>query len=207
MRMVRSGRLGLAQTVPPGSEPSSSAACTSILGYDPVADYVGRAAIEAASMGVSLGDGDVALRCNLVTILDGRMASYASGHISTEESRAIVAELAAALDDDTFRIYPGVAYRHLLVVRGPHPELLDVDVHTAARHPRSPVADHLPRGEGSELLLDYMERARPVLAQSAVNVSRIAEGKLPATDVWLFWPGVNPAGMIPFQVKRGSRLR
>ncbi len=69
--LAREGLVGLAQTVPEGAEPSSSAACTSILGYDPVADYVGRGAIEAASMGIELGPDEVALRLNLVTIADG----------------------------------------------------------------------------------------------------------------------------------------
>jgi 2,3-bisphosphoglycerate-independent phosphoglycerate mutase len=200
--LARSGRLGLALTVPSGVEPSSSAACTSILGYDPVADYVGRAAIEAASMGVVLAPGEVALRCNLVTVADGRMASYASGHITTEESRSIVAELGRALDDATFSIHPGVAYRHLLVVRG-HPELLDVVYTPPHDIPDREVAGYLPSGTGARLLLDYMERARPVLARSAVNQRRLAEGKLPATDVWLFWPGVAPTGMVSFAERRG----
>ena len=126
---------GLAQTVPAGEEPSSSAACTSILGYDPVADYVGRGAIEAASMGIELAPDEVALRLNTVTIDDGIMKSYACGHIATEESNAIISDIATALDDDTFKLYPGVAYRHILVVKG-HPELLDTRLHAAARHLR-----------------------------------------------------------------------
>ncbi len=201
--MAREGQLGLAQTVPFGSEPSSSAACTSILGYDPVADHAGRGAIEAASMGIELAEGDVALRCNLVTLSDGRMASYSSGHIATEDSHAIAAELSAALDDDTFRIHPGVAYRHILVVHGGHRELMDVEYTPPHDIPEQPVAGYLPRGEGAHLLLEYMERARPVLASSRVNARRVVDGKLQATDVWLFWPGVTPAGMIPFAERRG----
>lgn len=201
-RMAREGTCGLAQTVPEGAEPSSAAACTSIIGYDPVADYVGRGAIEAASMGIVLAPDEVALRLNTVTIADGIMSSYAGGHITTPESRAIVTTLAQELDDETFRLYPGVAYRHILVVKG-HPELLDV--HYTPPHDISdkPVASHLPSGEGSALLLDFMERARPVLAAHPVNERRIAEGKLPITSVWPFWPGVAPSGMVPFAERRG----
>ncbi|TLM78018.1 MAG: cofactor-independent phosphoglycerate mutase, partial [Actinobacteria bacterium] len=79
--LARIGTVGMAQTVPVGTEPSSAAACTSILGYDPIADYVGRGAIEAASMGIDLAADEVALRLNTVTIEDGVMASYAAGHI------------------------------------------------------------------------------------------------------------------------------
>ncbi len=200
--IARDGQLGVAQTVPQGSEPSSSAACTSILGYDPIADYVGRGAIEAASMGIDLRDEEVALRCNLVTIADGRMASYAAGHITTEESRAIVSALARELDDDTFRLYPGVAYRHILVVRG-HPELLDLAYTPPHDIPDRPVAEHLPSGPGAELLLEFIKRARPLLEDSEINRARVAAGALAATDVWLFWPGVAPSEMRPFVECRG----
>lgn len=202
--LAHEGLLGLAQTVPPGSEPSSSAACTSILGYDPVADYVGRGAIEAASMGIDLAKDEVALRLNLVTILDDVMTSYAAGHIPTEESRAIVTDLAAALDDETFRLYPGVAYRHILVVKG-HPELLDGSYTPPHDISDKQVAPHLPKGPGSDLLLDYMERAKTVLVNVAANACRARDGQLPATDVWPFWPGVAPRGMRPFAEARRVR--
>jgi 2,3-bisphosphoglycerate-independent phosphoglycerate mutase len=201
--LAREGRVGLARTVPEGAEPSSSAACTSILGYDPVADYVGRGAIEAASMGIQLAPNEVALRLNLVTIHEGIMASYSAGHITTEESRAIVTGLAAALDDDTFRLYPGVAYRHILVVKD-RPELLNLAYTPPHDISDKPIAGHLPSGPGAELLLDYQDRARVVVANSGVNQCRAAEGNLAVTDVWPFWPGVAPSGMVPFAAKRGK---
>lgn len=191
------GRIGLAQTVPAGAEPSSSAACTAILGYDPVANYVGRGAIEAASMGITLAPDEVALRMNLVNIADGCMASYACGHITTPESRAIVTELGEALGDETFRFYPGVAYRHILVVKG-HNELVDLGFTPPHDISDKPVEGQLPRGAGSELLLDLMARAREVLATSPANLARAAAGGLPATDIWPFWPGVAPAGLRSF---------
>jgi 2,3-bisphosphoglycerate-independent phosphoglycerate mutase len=200
--LAAAGRTGMALTVPPGTEPSSAAACMSILGYDPVADYVGRGAIEAASMGIKLGPDDVALRLNVVTLEDGAMRSYACGHIATQDSRALVEELQAALGDDTLRLYPGVAYRHILVVTG-HPELLDVEYTPPHDISDKPIAGHLPRGAGAELLLDLMDRARPILAASPVNAARVAAGKLPATDVWPFWPGVPPRGMRSFTEVRG----
>lgn len=200
--LARGGLVGLAQTVPPGAEPSSSAACTSILGYDPVADYVGRGAIEAASMGIELAEDEVALRLNLVTVEDGTMTSYAAGHITTEESRAVVMSLADSLDDETFRLYPGVAYRHILVVRA-HPELLDCGYTPPHDISDKPVEGHLPNGPGSELLLDYMKRAHTLLPNIAINACRADSGNVPATDVWPFWPGVRPRGMVPFSTLRG----
>lgn len=200
--LARAGRVGLALTVPAGEEPSSSAACMSILGYDPVADYVGRGAIEAASMGIALAADEVALRVNTVTIEDGVMKSYACGHIATEESNAIITDIATALDDDTFRLYPGVAYRHILVVKG-HPELLELGYTPPHDISDKSVAGHLPSGPGAELLVCFMERAKPLLENSSVNRCRVADGKLPVTDLWPFWPGVAPSGMVSFAEKRG----
>jgi 2,3-bisphosphoglycerate-independent phosphoglycerate mutase len=202
-RLTREGMLGLAQTVPEGTEPSSSAACTSILGYDPVAEDVGRGAIEAASMGIALGPDEVALRLNLVTLNGGAMASYAAGHIPTADSRALVTELASHLDDETFRLYPGIAYRHILVVKG-HPELLDARYTPPHDISDKQVAEHLPAGPGAELLHDYMERARPVIARSSVTAARAATGMAPS-DVWPFWPGKAPDALEPFEECRGVR--
>lgn len=200
--MALTGKVGLAQTVPAGTEPSSSAACMSILGYDPVANYIGRGAIEAANLGIKLAEDEVALRLNFVTIVDGFMRSYCGGHISTEESRAIVTDLAAALDDGTFRLYPGIGYRHILVVAG-HPELLDAKYTAPHDIPDRPVAESFPRGQGTDLLLDYMRRARPILENSIVNRYRVDSGKAPITDVWPFWPGVAPEGMTSFSQRNG----
>ncbi|MDZ4170120.1 MAG: cofactor-independent phosphoglycerate mutase [Coriobacteriia bacterium] len=202
--LARTGLVGLARTVPEGTEPSSSAACTSIIGYDPVEDYVGRGAIEAASIGVELAPDEVALRLNTVTITDGLMTSYAAGHISTEESNAIVRDIATNLDDAVFTLHPGVAYRHILVVKG-HPELLECGFTPPHDISDKPVVGQVPRGRGSELLLDYMERAKPLLAHNAVNLCRLGAGLLPVTDVWPFWPGARPRGLVPFSQKRGVR--
>ncbi len=196
------GTLGMAQTVPPGAEPSSSVACTSILGYDPVTNYVGRGAIEAASLGIALADDEVAMRMNLVNIQDDTMASYACGHIRTDESRAIVEELQAALGDDTFTFYPGVAYRHILVVKR-HPEVLDLTYTPPHDISDQTIGGRIPQGPGADLLLGLMDRARPVLAASTVNAARAARGDLPATDIWPFWPGTAPSGLKSFREAHG----
>lgn len=200
--MARSGTVGFAQTVPDGTEPSSSAACTSILGYDPVADYVGRGAIEAASLGIQLAPDEVALRMNLVSIGAGLMRSYAGGHVTTTDSRAIVTALAEKLGDATFSFYPGVAYRHILVVKG-HPELLDLTYTPPHDISDKEVGTHRPAGRGAEILLDLMQRARGLLARDATVARRVEEGALPITDIWPFWPGAAPAGMVPFSAARG----
>jgi 2,3-bisphosphoglycerate-independent phosphoglycerate mutase len=200
--LAQQGTTGLAFTVPSGAEPSSSAACTSILGYDPVADYVGRGAVEAASMGIVLEPDQVALRLNLVSLRDGVMASYSAGNIATEESTAIITDIASELDDDTFKLYPGVAYRHILVVTG-HPELLESTLTPPHDISDRHVEPFVPRGPGSDLLLDFMGRARVLLDNSGVNRCRSASGSSPASDVWPFWPGMAPSELTPFAEMRG----
>lgn len=153
-------------------------------------------------MGIELAPDELALRLNLVTVANGVMSSYSSGNITTEESSAIVTEMASVLDDETFTLYPGVAYRHILVVKG-HPELLDTTYTPPHDISDRPVAPFVPKGPGADLLLAYMERSRPLLERSAANRRRAESGQLAATDVWPFWPGVAPRGMRPFSEVRG----
>jgi len=200
--LAAAGTVGLAQTVPAGAEPSSSTACTSILGYDPIANFVGRGAIEAAGLGMTLAPDEVALRMNLVHTAAGRMVSYGCGHIASAESHAIIAELAAQLGDVTFQFHPGVSYRHILVVKG-HPELLDLAYTPPHDISGQSLSGRLPSGRGQELLRDLMRRARGVLTESPVNAARAARGELVATDIWPFWPGVAPSGLRSFGEVRG----
>jgi len=201
--MACQGRIGLARTVPQGAEPSSAAACTSILGYDPVRYGAGRGAIEAAGMGIELADDEVALRVNTLIIDEGIMSSYACDHIETASSRALIEQLARELNDDTFTLHPGLSYRHLLVIKG-HPELLEL-----AYTPPHDISDqeidgHLPQGAGAELLLNFMERAHKLLPTLPENLDRIAHGLRPCTDLWPFWPGTAPTGLVSFTERFGK---
>ncbi|MBA7651810.1 2,3-bisphosphoglycerate-independent phosphoglycerate mutase [subsurface metagenome] len=122
--MAQEGVLGLACTVPPGMEPSSACACMSVLGYDPKVYYQGRATIEARSMGIAIGDGDVVFRCNLVAVRDGKMWDYSSGHISTSEAQQLISALEENLGSDQVHFYPGVSYRHICKISGREDTLL-----------------------------------------------------------------------------------
>jgi len=184
--MVSEGILGLVRTVPPGMEPSSACACMSVLGYDPKVYYRGRAAIEARSMGIGIDEGDVVFRCNLVAIRDGKMWSYSSGYISTDEAQALIAALKESLGSDEVQFFPGVSYRHILKLKG-HEDTLLAECTPTHDIPDRPIADLLPRGSGSELLGDLMTRSEAVLREHPVNIERKARGDIPATTIWLFW--------------------
>lgn len=185
-RVVARGRLGRVRTVPAGLPPGSDVANMSLLGYDAAAHFQGRGPIEAASLGVALRPGDTAFRCNLVTLKGGLMADYSAGHIGTDEARALVLDLEAALGSPATRFHPGVSYRHLAVLSG-FPEGLEcTPPHDISGRPWEP---HLPKGPGRETVLELMERARAVLAGHAVNGRREAAGKSAATDIWLWGQG------------------
>jgi len=184
--LAREGFLGLARTVPMGMEPSSACACISVLGYDPKVYYRGRSAIEARSMGIPIGDGEVVFRCNLVAIRNGKMWSYSSGYISTEEAKQLIAALNESLGNDRVHFYPGVSYRHICKLKGQEDTLLAT---CTPPHdiPNKPIAEFLPRGKGSKFLKDLMKRSEAVLKDHPVNIERRSRGDIPATMLWLFW--------------------
>ena len=196
--MVPEGVLGLARTVPPDMEASSACACLSILGYNPKIYCHGRAAIEARSMGIPVGDGEVVFRCNLVAVRDGKMWDYSAGHISTDEAQSLIAALNESLGSDRVNFYSGVSYRHICKLKGQDDTLLAT---CPPPHDVSdkPVAEFLPRGPGSDSLRDLMARSEAVFRDHPVNVKRRAHGKIPATTVWLFWGSSRAPDMPAFK--------
>jgi 2,3-bisphosphoglycerate-independent phosphoglycerate mutase len=180
------GEVGLVRTVPPGMEPSSACACMSVLGYDPQVYYRGRSAIEARSMNIPIGEGEVVFRCNLVAIRDGKMWSYSAGYISTGEAGKLIAALNESLDDDSIHFYPGVSYRHILKLKG-HEDALLASCTPPHDIPDKPVDGFLPRGRGSQILRDLMGHSETVLRYHPVNEKRRSRGDIPATTIWLFW--------------------
>jgi 2,3-bisphosphoglycerate-independent phosphoglycerate mutase len=196
--VARAGRLGLVATIPDGLAPGSDVANMSLMGYDPAVYYSGRAPIEAASMGIRLSSTDVAFRCNLVTLKNGLMDDYSSGHIETPDAHQIVMDLQKCLGSETIRFYPGVSYRHCMVLSGfPQGRLDCVPPHDISG---KPYADQLPKGSGQGIVRDLMEQARPLLVSSDVNRRRIAQGKKPATDIWLW--GQGKAVVLPTMKER-----
>ena len=196
--MAKEGILGLVRTVPPGMEPSSACACISVLGYDPKLYYRGRAAIEARSMGITIDEGEVVFRCNLVAIRDGKMWDYSAGHISTNEAQQLIEALNESLGSDKVHFYPGVSYRHLCKLKGREDTLLAACTPPHDIHDK-PIDEFLPKGPGSELLRDLMERSQAVLWEHPVNIKRRSRGDIPATMLWLFWGSGRAPNMPAFK--------
>jgi 2,3-bisphosphoglycerate-independent phosphoglycerate mutase len=189
-RLASCGILGMTHTIPKGLPPGSDVGTMSILGYDPRRYHTGRSPIEAASMGVELGPDDVAFRCNLVCIEDGVMQDFTAGHISTEEAGEIVRDLQHQLGTDGIEFHPGVSYRHLLVWKDGKTSMRTTPPHDITD--RS-VAEHLPDGDGADVLRRLMAASQELLAQHAVNRARRERGQRVATSIWLWGQGKRPA--------------
>jgi 2,3-bisphosphoglycerate-independent phosphoglycerate mutase len=188
---------------PKASSASSACACTSILGYDPIAYYRGRAGIEAKSMGIPLYDGEVFFRCNLVNIADGIMKSYSAGAISDNEANAIMTTLQNKLGSNEVEFYPGVSYRNILKIKG-HTETLGAKCTPPHDISDKPITDYLPLGLGSQFLLGLMHKSKNILKNHPVNLARKERGDLPATDIWLFWGSGQSPEMPPFEQVYGT---
>ena len=196
-RLAREGTVGVVSNVPGGMEASSAIACMSVMGLDPRLYYGGRGPIEAAAMGIELEPGQVAMRCNLVTVADGRMASYSAGNITSAESAELITALQEGLGDERSRFYPGVGFRHILTIRD-GADLLVTRFTPPHDIAGKPVDESAPAGPGAAFARDLMERSAAILEGHPVNKQRRASGKPPATQIWLFWPGTQPAGMPAF---------
>jgi 2,3-bisphosphoglycerate-independent phosphoglycerate mutase len=185
------GRAGLAQTVPEGMHPGSDVANMSIVGYDPKKYYSGRAPLEAASMGVELDADDVAFRCNLITIENGIIADYSSGHISSEEASELIKSVDVKLGKDGVSFYPGISYRHLMVTKN------NFGAETECTPPHDVIGekkkDHMPKGKDSKTLCELIDASMPILENHPVNLKRIAAGKRPGNSIWLWGQGGAPA--------------
>jgi 2,3-bisphosphoglycerate-independent phosphoglycerate mutase len=190
------GTLGLVATIPHGMPSGSDVGTMSMMGYDPLRYHTGRAPIEAASQGIAMGPRDVVFRMNLVSLKPSGpsgalvMHDFTAGHISSEESAQIVADLSRELAGGGIEFFNGVSYRHLMMWRD--------GVATATLTPPhditgKAVEPYLPAGGGAERLCDLMKRAAAILREHPVNQARRRKGETEATAVWFWGQGTRPA--------------
>ncbi|HPR30951.1 MAG TPA: cofactor-independent phosphoglycerate mutase [Prolixibacteraceae bacterium] len=193
--LARQGINGLLKTVPDDMPAGSEIANMGVLGYDVHAVYEGRGVLEAASMGVEIEEGDLALRCNLICIQDGTIKNHSAGHISNEEAAVLIQFLNEKLSGETIRFYPGVSYRHLLVIKGGSKNLICTPPHdvpgTAFRSVLIKEKTSDAR-ETAALLNDLILKSQVLLANHPVNKNRKKTGKDPANSIWPWSPGFKP---------------
>lgn len=189
-------RCGLYKTVPDDMPPGSEIANLAVLGYDVKEVFEGRGVLEAASIGVEIKPGDLAMRCNLICIEDGRIKNHSAGHISSEEAAQIIDTLNKELSDDVIRFYSGVSYRHLLIMKGGNKHIHCTPPHDV---PGTPFRDVMVQAKTAEakhtadLMNQLILKSQKILKDHPVNKARIAAGKDPANSIWMWSPGYKPA--------------
>jgi 2,3-bisphosphoglycerate-independent phosphoglycerate mutase len=206
--IAQAGIVGRSDNVPPEFPAGSEVANMSLFGYDPHQYFTGRAPIEAAAQNIQLGPEDWAVRCNLVTIRDQIMVDFTADHISSEEGKALLATAQETLGNQCLQFVPGVSYRNLLIYRGSPQEEAPFSRETRTMAPHDltdqSVVDDYPRGPGSDLLCQLMDASVPLFDGHPVNQMRIAAGKRPATNIWLW--GLGRAPNLPsFSSRYGQR--
>ncbi|MBT3222355.1 MAG: cofactor-independent phosphoglycerate mutase, partial [Proteobacteria bacterium] len=195
-KLAAEGRCGTLVTVPDGFSPDSAVANLSILGYDPEKTYEGRGVLEAASLGVPIEPGDVAMRCNLVCVQDDAMCDHSAGHIGSAEAAQLLASISEELGSETVVFHPGTSYRHLLILKGGHSkEIQCFPPHDFVGQPISAlrVLPQTPSAVGTAQLLNQLiEASAPILAGHPINLRRAASQHRQATHIWPWAAGYKP---------------
>jgi len=189
------GRNGLLDTIPEGYAPGSEITNMSVLGYDVAKVFEGRGSLEAASMGVAIEDGEMAMRCNLICIENEKIKNHSAGHISNEEANELILFLQKELGSDEVNFFPGVSYRHLFKMQGGNKKLKCTPPHDV---PGTPFADVMIQAETPEaqatadFLNELTLKSQALLENHPVNQKRAAAGKDKANSIWLWSPGYKP---------------
>ncbi len=189
--LANNGRLGLVRTVSEGLHPGSDVAIMSVLGYDPLKYYTGRAPLEAAAMNIKMSDDEIAFRCNLVTIIDGIMEDFSAGHIKTSEACELINLLNNNLQSEGVRFFSGVSYRHLMLSSEAErfKKLRTTPPHDIIGQK---IEKYLPAGSGSDFIISLMKKSQEIFADCEINQVRADLGENPATSIWLWGQGQRP---------------
>ncbi|SHH25572.1 phosphoglycerate mutase [Thermosyntropha lipolytica DSM 11003] len=200
--------IGLVKTIPEGYTPGSDVANLSVMGYDPAIYYTGRSPLEAISMGVTLKEKDLALRCNLVTLSENEeyhdkiMLDYSAGEISSKEASELIYTLQQKLGEEKISFYAGVSYRHLMLWQ----EAADYKLKLTPPHDISDkkIGPYLPEGDKAEKILELMQKSQDILKEHPVNKKRRQKGLKEANSIWLWGEGRKPS-LTSFYQKYGLK--
>lgn len=212
--LAQYSEIGQVVTIPAGFSPGSDIANLSILGYDPRRYYSGRGPLEAAGMGVSLNEGDIAFSCSFVTFRDKQkgydfntlsqstfLEDPAAGKITTDEARELIDLLNNVLGSDQIQFYAGKGPRLLMVwAHG----VLKVECSPPYRLGGKEISEALPRGSDKGLLKKLIQASVAILSGHSVNEERISRGERPANGIW-FWGQGKDLELPSFVKKYGKR--
>lgn len=210
-QLAREGRCGRLITVPEGFPPGSEVANTAILGYDLNKVYEGRGPLEAASIGYNMADDDMAIRCNIITIEDGKIITHNGGNLETADADLLIKYLNEHLGSERVKFITGIQYRHLLVIKGGNKHIECAPPHDHPNEPWRPllVKAQIPEAqETADLINDLILRSQELLAKHPYNMAKAAKGERQANSIWPWSGGYRPSmqtlmAQYP-QIQRGA---
>ena len=204
-RLAQAGEFGLLAAVPENVRQGNGLIGTALLGYDPKKYYQGPGPLEAASLGVAIGEHDVVYRCTMVTLqADAQftrkgglneikklgphvvMDDATAGLISTEEARELIEAINEQLGSEMIQFYPGLGHRHLMVWVNGKSKAVCTDPQVLIGRP---IADALPTGDGSDILGKLMDASFQILRDHPLNDERLNAKQKPANCLWLWGQG------------------
>ncbi|MBQ2129201.1 MAG: cofactor-independent phosphoglycerate mutase [Prevotella sp.] len=208
-RLAHEGRCGRLVTVPDGFPPGSEVANTAILGYDLNQVYEGRGPLEAASIGYEMADDDMAIRCNIITLADGKIITHNGGNLETADADVLIRYLNEHLGSDRVKFITGIQYRHLLVIKGGSKHIVCAPPHDHPNEPWRPLLvkpentaccgstaaekGRLSPQETANLLNDLILRSQELLANHPFNIERAKRGERQANSIWPWSGGYRPS--------------
>jgi 2,3-bisphosphoglycerate-independent phosphoglycerate mutase len=210
-RLAREGRCGRLVTVPEGFPPGSEVANTAILGYDLNKVYEGRGPLEAASIGYEMAPDDFAIRCNIITLEDGKIITHNGGNLETQDADVLIKYLNEHLGSDRVKFITGIQYRHLLVIKGGNKHIVCNPPHDHPNEEWRPllVKAEIPEAqETADLLNDLILRSQELLAKHPYNIEKARRGERQANSIWPWSGGYRPSMQTLMQqypqIKSGS---
>ena len=213
-RLARAGRTGRLVTVPEGFPPGSEVANTAILGYDLNQVYEGRGPLEAASIGYDMADDDFAIRCNIITLENGKIITHNGGNLETEDARMLIDYLNKELADpinreegcERVKFITGIQYRHLLVIKGGSKHIVCAPPHDHPNEPWKPLLvkagnvastspadiNRLTPQQTADLINRLILKSQELLAKHPYNLAKAAKGERQANSIWPWSGGYRP---------------
>ena len=208
-QLAKEGRTGRLITVPEGFPPGSEVANTAILGYDLNKVYEGRGPLEAASIGYEMADDDFAIRCNIITLEDGKIITHNGGNLETDDARILIEYLNEHLGSDRVRFITGIQYRHLLVIKGGNKHIVCAPPHDHPNEPWRPLlvkpddtvcCDSVSTEKGrmtpqetADLINDLILKSQELLAKHPYNIAKAEKGERQANSIWPWSGGYRPS--------------
>ncbi len=207
--IAKEGIVGTVKTIPDDLPSGSDVANLNVLGYNPLLYYTGRGPLEAANLGVSLGEDDIAFRCNIITVNEDVLFDYSAGHISDAEAKELIEFINEKLGTEYVQFYAGTSYRHLTVFRASQLDckfqITDI-INLKCTPPHDitgkRINEYLPQGKGREILIELMNKSIPLLEEHHINKVRRINNNNVGNMIWLWGQGKRPS-MLSFKEKFG----